>query len=88
MRKLICVARCATAATVAALALLVAGPAGSTPVPSSTALVKSAVASVAVDARWYGWRGRRYFIGRSYGSRRYGSGCHVPGGYNRPNGCW
>jgi hypothetical protein len=61
---------------------------------SSTATVKSEAGTALVDVRWrrhYGYRYRRgYFIGSPYyGYARYSnSGCHVEGGYYRPNGCW
>jgi hypothetical protein len=57
--------------------------------------VKSAVATAALDVRWrrWGWRRssgwrRGYFIGPAYGWWYGGSGCHIAGGYYRPNGCW
>ena len=76
------------------LAVSLAGTVAAAPVLSSTAEVKSAAATKAIDARWRrsGWRRgyRSYFIGSAYyGYARYSnSGCHVEGGYYRPNGCW
>ena len=75
------------------LAFSLAGTVAAAPVLSSTAEVKSAAATEVIDARWrrWGWRrGYRYFIGSAYyGYARYSnSGCHVEGGYYRPNGCW
>jgi hypothetical protein len=87
MQKSICVIRGATAGAVAMLALVVAGSASGAPVLSSTAQVKSAVTPAATEARWWGWRGRRAYY-RGYGWRRYGSGCHMSGGYYRPSLCW
>ena len=81
------------AGTGLATALVLLSPAGvvAAPVLSSTAVVKSAASTALVDVRWrrWGWR-RGYFIGSAYyGYARYSnSGCHVAGGYNRPNGCW
>ena len=73
------------------LVLSLAGSVAAAPVLSSTAEVKSAVATAVIDARWrrWGWR-RGYFIGSAYGYRRWysNSGCHIAGGYYRPNGCW
>jgi hypothetical protein len=79
-----------------ALVLLIPAGVVAAPVLSSTAVVKSAAGTALVDVRWrrWGWRrwgGRRsYFIGSAYyGYARYSnSGCHIAGGYNRPNGCW
>jgi hypothetical protein len=83
--------RCATGAGIAgALALFAAAPTAAAPVLSSTAQAKSAAPSAAIEARWrrWGWR-RSYFIGSAYGRWRYSnSGCHIAGGYYRPNGCW
>jgi hypothetical protein len=76
----------ATAAGLAvAFAALVSGSAAAAPLPSLTAQVKSAVAAPATEVRWrrHSWR-RAY--ARGYG--RGNSGCHIAGGYNRPNGCW
>ena len=81
------------AGTGLATALVLLIPAGvvAAPVLSSTAVVKSAASTALVDVRWrrWGWR-RGYFIGSPYyGYARYSnSGCHVEGGYYRPNGCW
>jgi len=73
------------------LALSLAGTGAAAPVLSSTAEVKSAAATQAIDARWrrWGWR-RSYFIGSAYGYGRWyrNSGCQIPGGYYRPNACW
>ena len=89
--------RCAAGAGLAGLlALSLAGTVAAAPVLSSTAEVKSAAATEVIDARWrrWGWRRgygyRGYFIGSSYyGYARYSnSGCHIAGGYNRPNACW
>ena len=89
--------RCAAGAGLAGLlALSLAGTVAAAPVLSSTAEVKSAAATKAIDARWrrWGWRRgygyRGYFIGSSYyGYARYSnSGCHIAGGYGRPNACW
>jgi hypothetical protein len=68
------------------IVLLCADPAAAAPALTGTSAVKSAVDSLAIDVRWRRWR-RGYFIGSSYGwwSRR---GCHIPGGYYRPNACW
>ena len=68
------------------LALSLAGTVAAAP-------VLSAAATKAIDARWrrWGWRrGYRYFIGSAYyGYARYSnSGCHIAGGYGRPNACW
>ena len=54
------------------LALSLAGTAAAAPVLSSTAEVKSAAATQAIDARWrrWGWR-RSYFIGSAYGYGRW-----------------
>ena len=80
-----------------ATALVLLSPAGvvAAPVLSSTAVVKSAASTALVDVRWrrWGWRRgyhRSYFSGSPYyGYGRYSnSGCHVEGGYYRPNGCW
>ena len=83
--------RCATGVGIAgALTLLAAAPIAAAPVLSNTAQVKSTAPSAAIEARWRrrAWR-RSYFIGSSYGRWRYGtSGCHIAGGYYRPNGCW
>jgi hypothetical protein len=80
-----------------ALVLSIAWSVAAAPVLSSTAEVKSAAPTAEIDARWrrwgwrrsWGWR-RGYFIGPTY---RYGgwysnSGCHIAGGYHRPDGCW
>ena len=72
---------------------LLASAVGAAPVLSNTAEVKSATTSAAIDARWRRGRWHRgYFVGPTY---RYGygrwysnSGCHIAGGYYRPNGCW
>jgi hypothetical protein len=72
-----------TASAAVALLLVLAGAATGAPVLSGTAGVKSAVAPAAAEARW-----RRYYVGRSYRWRRYGSGCHMSGGYHRPSLCW
>src|SRR5215470_1666773 len=73
------------------LALSLAGTVAAAPVLSSTAEVKSAAATQAIDARWrrWGWR-HSYFIGSAYGYGRWyrNSGCQIPGGYSRPNACW
>ncbi len=87
MRKSSLIACGVTAAAIALPLLLVVASASGAPVLSGTAEVKSAVASAMTEARWYGWR-RRYFVGRGYGWRRYGSGCHMAGGYHRPSLCW
>jgi hypothetical protein len=83
--------RCATGVGIAgALTLLAAAPIAAAPALSNTAKVKSAAPNTAIEARWRrrAWR-RSYFIGSSYGRWRYGnSGCHIAGGYYRPNGCW
>ena len=82
------------AGTGLATALVLLIPAGvvAAPVLSSTAVVKSAAGTALVDVRWRrrGWRRSSYFIGSPYyGYGRYSnSGCHVEGGYYRPNGCW
>jgi hypothetical protein len=88
-------ARWAAAAGLAtALVLLIPAGVVAAPVLSSTAAVKSEAGTALVDVRWrrhYGYRYRRgYFIGSPYyGYGRYSnSGCHVEGGYYRPNGCW
>jgi hypothetical protein len=91
-------ARWATGAGLAtALVLLIPAGVVAAPVLSSIAVVKSAAGTALVDVRlrhwgWRrGWAGRRsYFIGSGYyGYARYSnSGCHIAGGYNRPNGCW
>jgi hypothetical protein len=73
-----------------ALTFLAAAPIAAAPALSSTAQVKSAAPNTATEARWRrrAWR-RSYFIGSSYGRWRYSnSGCHIAGGYYRPNGCW
>jgi hypothetical protein len=75
-----------------ALILLTVGAVAAAPVLSSSAEVKSAAPTAVIDARWRrrGWR-RSYFIGSAYGYGRwrYGnSGCHIAGGYYRPNACW
>jgi hypothetical protein len=85
MRKSSLIA-CGIAAGAIALPLVM-GSASGAPVLSGTAEVKSAVAPAATEARRWGWR-RRYYIGRGYGWRRYGSGCHMSGGYYRPSLCW
>jgi hypothetical protein len=82
----ISVTRGVTAGAAVVFLLLIAGAAAGAPVLSNTAEVKSAVGSATTEARWYGWR-RRYY-GRSYRGRRYGSGCHMSGGYHRPSLCW
>jgi hypothetical protein len=87
MRKSLLVGCIATAGAAAALTVLVAGAAVGAPVLSSTEQLKSAVAPAATEARWWGWRWRRGYY-RSYGWRRYGSGCHMSGGYYRPSLCW
>jgi hypothetical protein len=79
----ISVARGLTASAAVVFLLVVVGAATGAPVPSGTAEVKSAVAPAATEARW----GRGYY-GRSYRWRRYGSGCHMSGGYHRPSLCW
>jgi hypothetical protein len=79
-------ARCVTAGAAVVFLLSVAGTVVGAPVLSSTVQVKSAVAPAVVEARWYGWRHRYY--GRSYRGRRYGSGCHMSGGFYRPSLCW
>jgi hypothetical protein len=68
-----------------ALGSVVVGPVAAAPVASITAAVKSAAASVTTEvrSRRHGWR-RAY--ARGYGSSN--SGCHIAGGYHRPNGCW
>jgi hypothetical protein len=71
---------------IGAMALIVAGSAAGAPLPSSTAQLRSAVAPAVAEARW--WGRRRYYTGRRYGWRRYGSGCHMSGGYHRPSLCW
>jgi hypothetical protein len=78
-----------------ALLMFVAGSVAAAPVLSGTAAVKSAARTAAIDAQWRrwgwrrGWRWRRgYFIGPVYRYGWYGSGCHIPGGYYRPNACW
>jgi hypothetical protein len=88
-------ARWAAAAGLAsALGLLIPAGVVAAPVLSSTAVVKSEAGTALVDVRsrrHYGYRYRRgYFIGSPYyGYARYSnSGCHVEGGYYRPNGCW
>jgi hypothetical protein len=78
--------RIVLSATAAALALafaaLVAQPVAAAPLPSTIAQVKSAVVSPGTEVRW-----RRHSWRRAYA--RYGnSGCHIAGGYHRPNGCW
>jgi len=68
------------------VALLATGPGAAAPVLSGAAAVKSAVATDVTEARWrryWGWR--RYGGWRLYG---YNSGCHIAGGYYRPNACW
>jgi hypothetical protein len=73
-----------------ALILLAVGAVAAAPVLTSSVEVKSAAPTAVIDARWrrYGWR-RSYFIGSAYGRWRYGnSGCHIAGGYYRPNACW
>ena len=79
----ISVSRGLTAGAAVVFLLMVAGAAAGAPVLSGTADMKAAVAPVATEARW----GRRYY-GRSYRGRRYGSGCHMAGGYHRPSLCW
>ncbi|PWT93283.1 MAG: hypothetical protein C5B56_01015 [Proteobacteria bacterium] len=75
------IARISVAAGLAlALAGLVLGSATAAPVSSITAEVKSAVATSATEVRWRRYRWRRY--------GGYSSGCHIAGGYHRPNGCW
>jgi hypothetical protein len=76
-------ARAVTASAAVVFLLVVGGAATGAPVLSGTADMKAAVAPVATEARW----GRRYY-GRSYRGRRYGSGCHMAGGYHRPSLCW
>jgi len=75
-----------------ALVLLIPAGVVAAPALSSTAVVKSAAGTALVDVRWRrrGWRRSSYFIGSPYyGYGRYSnSGCHVEGGYYRPNGCW
>jgi hypothetical protein len=83
MSARISVTRGVTASAAAVFLLVIAGAATGAPVLSGTAQLKSAVAPAAAEARW----GRRYY-GRSYRWRRYGSGCHMSGGYYRPSLCW
>jgi len=74
-----------------ALALFVVGSVTAAPVLSGTAQVKSAVDNPTTDVRYRHWRGYRgYAWRRGYAGRRYSynSGCHVLGGYHRPDGCW
>jgi hypothetical protein len=83
---------CATiVGTACALFSLTGGPLAAAPVLTGTAEVKSAAPMAVIDARWRRWGYRRgYFIGSGYYGRwRYGnSGCHIAGGYYRPNACW
>lgn len=76
-----------SAAAGLALALVgfAVGSSTAAPVSTITAQVKSAVATPTTEVRWrrYGWR-RAY--ARAY--YRSNSGCHIAGGYYRPNGCW
>jgi hypothetical protein len=74
-----------------ALVLLIPAGVVAAPVLSSTAVVKSTAGTALVDVLWRRWGSRRsYFIGSGYyGYARYSnSGCHIAGGYNRPNACW
>jgi hypothetical protein len=47
---------------------------------SGAAVIKAAAPTGVVEARWRRWRWGWY------GS--YRRGCHIAGGYYRPNGCW
>jgi hypothetical protein len=80
MSKLTFVQRVIGIGLAGALAMIAAGSVTAAPVLSSTAQVKSAAASSTTDVRWRHWRWRRGYA--------YNSGCHVEGGYHRPNGCW
>lgn len=87
MRRSSLIAGVIAAGSVALPLLLVSEAASGAPVLSGNAQVKSAVAPAAAEARWWGWRSRRGYY-RAYGWRRYGSGCHMSGGYYRPSLCW
>jgi hypothetical protein len=77
--------RCSAVAGLAGgLVLFALGSVAAAPVHSITAQVKSATTVAATDVRWRRW-GRRHY---AYGYWRSGSGCHVAGGYHRPDGCW
>src|SRR5256885_2120629 len=82
MTKLVSVRRTLGMGLAGAVALIAAaGSVTAAPVVSNSAAVKSAATSVATEARW------RHHV-RRYRGYAYNSGCHVEGGYHRPNGCW